>query len=324
METQRIRSPGAELNIVDVGPVRRIFVNGTAMVGGRRIAVAEAVETPYATETIRKFVELKGDWWLDEIKRRSDPDYVRRRFETLVRRFGPLKGARVLDAGSGSGSSALMMLDAGAAHVTGVEIIKGFVELARMRARDEDLLDKTAFIHVADTTRLPFANGSFDLVTFNAVLEHVPPALRAPILREAWRCLAPGGLLVVTETPNRAFPYDDHTTRLPLLPWLPLPLAYQLAKLLSRGVARGKSKDEYVSEGLVGGSYWQIRRALPDAVCLNAKGGDARWKSGLKNAGLPVRSVLRLAEIIANAFGLPLNAFMPVLDLVFRKTGRAH
>ncbi len=51
---------------------------------------------------------------------------------------------------------------------------------------------------VADMTRLPFDDGSFDTVTFIANLNHVPRSQRDAELAEARRCLRPGGNLVVT------------------------------------------------------------------------------------------------------------------------------
>lgn len=319
METHLIHTPSGDLNIVDLGVNRKIFSKGKPLVGGKPRNLPDGIETPYTEATVRKFVELKGDWWLDEMLRRSDPGYVRTRLETLVGRFGTFNGKRVLDMGSGSGSSALVMCDLGATHVTGVEIIPGFVQLAQMRAADEGLSVRATFVQARDTTHLPFADGSFDIVTFNAVLEHLPPQLRVPILQEAWRCLSPKGLLVFTETPNRAFPYDGHTTWLPLLPWLPLALSYPLAKYFSRNVPRGSDRDTYISEGLIGGSYWQIVRALPDAVCLNTRGGDAKWKTRKKNTNPLIRSIFICLEWLLNRCGLPLSAIMPSLDLVFKK-----
>ena len=51
---------------------------------------------------------------------------------------------------------------------------------------------------LADPTRFPFADGSFETVTFIANLNHVPESLRDAELAEAHRCLAPRGRIVVT------------------------------------------------------------------------------------------------------------------------------
>lgn len=49
---------------------------------------------------------------------------------------------------------------------------------------------------VEDSSRLPFADGSFDSVTFVACLNHIPD--RRGVLREASRVLTPGGRVVLT------------------------------------------------------------------------------------------------------------------------------
>lgn len=51
---------------------------------------------------------------------------------------------------------------------------------------------------IADPTTLPFADDSFDTVTFIANLNHVPKAKRGAELAEAFRVLKPGGNIVVT------------------------------------------------------------------------------------------------------------------------------
>ena len=53
-----------------------------------------------------------------------------------------------------------------------------------------DLLD--------DPARFPFPDASFGSVTFIANLNHVPRSLRDAELGEAYRCLEPGGRIVVT------------------------------------------------------------------------------------------------------------------------------
>ena len=49
-----------------------------------------------------------------------------------------------------------------------------------------------------DPTCFPFGDGSFDSVTFIACLNHVPGSLRDRELREAHRCLKPGGRVIIT------------------------------------------------------------------------------------------------------------------------------
>jgi SAM-dependent methyltransferase len=72
-----------------------------------------------------------------------------------------------------------------------------------------------------DACALPFPDGTFDLVHSNAVVEHVGGRERQEALvREALRV---GGRVFLT-TPNRWFPIEVHT-RLPLVHWLPEPLA---------------------------------------------------------------------------------------------------
>jgi SAM-dependent methyltransferase len=49
---------------------------------------------------------------------------------------------------------------------------------------------------VEDTAKLPFADGSYDTISFVACINHIPN--RAEVLREARRLLAPGGRVVLT------------------------------------------------------------------------------------------------------------------------------
>ncbi len=81
-----------------------------------------------------------------------------------------------------------------------------------------------------DACDLPFADGEFDVVHSNAVVEHVGgPERQEAFIREALRV----GRRVFLTTPNRWFPVEVHT-RLPLVHWLPPALAaraYDLARM---------------------------------------------------------------------------------------------
>lgn len=106
---------------------------------------------------------------------------------------GPLAGRRVLDVGCGDGTYALAAAGRGAA-VTCLDASPAMLAAARQRARREDATLQTV---QADAGALPFADGTFDVVTAVTVLCFVEDAPRT--VREMARVLAPGGRLVLGE-----------------------------------------------------------------------------------------------------------------------------
>jgi SAM-dependent methyltransferase len=104
-------------------------------------------------------------------------------------------GRDVLDVGSGIGYGAAIMSAAGAGSCTGVDVAGDAVAQARDRFGD------TAIEWVeASATALPFADGSFDLVTCFEVIEHV--AEQAEVVGELARVLRAGGTMLIS-SPNR-------------------------------------------------------------------------------------------------------------------------
>jgi SAM-dependent methyltransferase len=99
----------------------------------------------------------------------------------------PLRsGARVLDAGCGSGRTLEELSPYGT--VSGVELDPGAAEMARGRGRGD--------VVVGRLEELPWENGSFDLITCLDVIEHTPDD--RVTLRELRRVSTPGGFLLVT------------------------------------------------------------------------------------------------------------------------------
>lgn len=81
-----------------------------------------------------------------------------------------------------------------------------------------------------DALDLPFADGSFDIVFSNAVLEHVGGrAQQRRFVSEALRV----GRAVFLTTPNRRFPVEVHT-RLPLVHWLPDRVSHPVYRALGK------------------------------------------------------------------------------------------
>jgi SAM-dependent methyltransferase len=85
-----------------------------------------------------------------------------------------------------------------------------------------------------DACALPFADGAFDVVFSNAVIEHVGGGERQRLfVSEALRV----GRRVFITTPNRRFPVEVHT-RLPLVHWLPEPAAHAVYGAVGKEFAK--------------------------------------------------------------------------------------
>lgn len=114
-------------------------------------------------------------------------------------RFVSLRGRRVLDVGCQTGALPIAMSRRGAG-VTGVDVDERLLAGARIRARGHGVSPE---FRVAAAEALPFADASFDAVTFVDVIEHVADARAA--VREIARVLRPGGTLYLFG-PNRLSP----------------------------------------------------------------------------------------------------------------------
>lgn len=113
-------------------------------------------------------------------------------------------GARVLDAGCGSGYGAAE-LSVSARSVTGVDLSHG----AAGYARDNFRLENLQFV-AASASALPFAGASFDVVVAYEVIEHL--ADWDCLLEEAARVLTPKGLFIVS-TPNTKYYAESRGAR---------------------------------------------------------------------------------------------------------------
>lgn len=117
----------------------------------------------------------------------------RRRNEAIARRL-PARAGRMLDIGCGVGDVARLLAPR-ARQVVATDL--SFVNVRSTR----DNLSGAASVAQAGAERLPFADGSFDVVVLADVIEHIPDAATA--LAEVRRVLRSGGVLACA-TPVRA------------------------------------------------------------------------------------------------------------------------
>lgn len=100
-------------------------------------------------------------------------------------------GTRLLDAGCGTGGFARFALDTGGAStVAGADLASDAIALAGELVPEADL-------HVAALDALPFADGAFDVVVCNDVLQHLRDAEVGQSLEELRRVLATDGALLL-------------------------------------------------------------------------------------------------------------------------------
>jgi 2-polyprenyl-3-methyl-5-hydroxy-6-metoxy-1,4-benzoquinol methylase len=150
------------------------------------------------------------------------------RLRLIARYGGALPGRRILDLGSGMGGTSVALGLAGAAPLA-FEYNRAYCDIIRLRAGRYDM--SLPVVNGAGE-QLPFSAASFDLVIAWDVVEHVQnPAL---LLAELARVLRPGGRVLLTVI-NR-FAFRDPHYHLPLLNWLPRPLAEAIIE------RRGRSK----------------------------------------------------------------------------------
>lgn len=145
----------------------------------------DLVTQPYRTNWADSFhlPPFTGQFGLAEALRRHE--------HKLARDAGFVPGMRILDIGCGIGGPALSIAAASGCHVTGVNIVPMHVEIARDKAREQGLEDRTEFV-VGDMTGLRFPDESFDgAFSFDAIC-HAPD--KSATYAEIHRVLKPGSV----------------------------------------------------------------------------------------------------------------------------------
>jgi SAM-dependent methyltransferase len=97
-------------------------------------------------------------------------------------------GKRLLDVGCGGGLGFNYLLEAGVAHITGVDI-------SEENLRHASRVSSGVILRRADAQALPFDDESFDVVSVMQVIQYLDIN---QFLSEAWRVLGPSGRIIIS------------------------------------------------------------------------------------------------------------------------------
>jgi demethylmenaquinone methyltransferase/2-methoxy-6-polyprenyl-1,4-benzoquinol methylase len=213
----------------------------------------------------------------------QDPRWRR----ALVDAAAPADGERLLDVATGTGMVAAELLSRASCTVVGIDQSPQMLAAARARFGAED--STRIRLIEGEAEALPFADGSFDALTFTYLLRYVddPPAT----MRELARVVRPGGRIASLEfgvppwLPARLAWRFYTAVGLPLLGGLASPEWHRVGSFLGPSI-RG-FYERHPIEQIVG--YWEdagleqvrVRRmSLGGGIVMSGKRAPRRGASG--------------------------------------------
>lgn len=117
-------------------------------------------------------------------------------FERLAERTAAdlSPGARVLEVAPGPGYFAVALAKLGQFEITGLDISKTFVEIARRNAKEQNV---AVDFQQGNASQMPFADATFDRIVCRAAFKNFSEPVRA--LAEMRRVLRPGGKALIID-----------------------------------------------------------------------------------------------------------------------------
>jgi 2-polyprenyl-3-methyl-5-hydroxy-6-metoxy-1,4-benzoquinol methylase len=285
--------------------------------------------TRYPLDLIKVIFEINGAAGLCfEIMRDEDPNFVQKFLKNdLFAYFASedFENKTILEFGCGGGASTHILARMfPRSAITGVELVESALTVARARA-DSFNLKNVSFLQSPSGDALPENLGTYDFVILSAVYEHLFPHERQTILPKLWKTVRGGGYLFINQTPNSLFPFELHTTMLPLINYVPDKIALRMARL-SKRIRPDETWEELLRKGIRGATEREILSHLENAEMLEP------GKNGLRDRiDLYYRNTnserLKTVKTIAKYFIKGLKTvsgltLVPDLSLAFRKIPR--
>ncbi|MBN1930412.1 MAG: class I SAM-dependent methyltransferase [Desulfobacterales bacterium] len=181
-------------------------------------------------------------------------DSYREKYISWLDNAKALDGSKILEIGCGSGCSTVALAEQGA-QVTAIDINENSLKTAIDRCKAYKLDVSIQKANAIDAVKM-YSKQQFDFILFFAVLEHMTINERKIVMKATWDMLPEGGLWVISNTPNRLWYYDSHSSLLPFFHWLPDDIAFLYGvnspldyyrRLLSPG--DDNAREEFIREG---------------------------------------------------------------------------
>jgi arsenite methyltransferase len=160
--------------------------------------------TSVSVEPERDFIFPTGRPWAEDL---GYPEELATVPEAAVESFAGVAnpwqlgrlaaGERVLDLGSGAGTDSLVaaQMVGEQGRVTGIDMTPAM--LAKARAAAAEMGASNVEFVESEAERLPFPDGSFDVVVSNGVIDLIPD--KDAVFSELFRVLTPGGRMQIAD-----------------------------------------------------------------------------------------------------------------------------